>query len=1589
MARATSNLNIRIQSVENPEALQRELEPRNRGPVIWKYPGEDDFDALLAAARAAEQASSPFLVLGLVPLRKEHEKALLKVRVDAVFTPLPPLPTLRYQVRQLIQLQKRRRSSKRWLLLAETLQEGLAVVNGKGRILYANATARRMLGLSSEGSRFPHSLDKPSPRPIIIRNPDGTSAEVEMQVHPIQWEPGNPARAVTLLATSEALARARESRDAAREGEQKALCEAEWARQHYRSLFEYAPGAYLVLKPDHFEIAAVSEEYLKATSTRREQLQGQQLFQIFPDDPGDPKADGTENLRKSLNRVLKTRQTDIMPVQRYPIPRPESRGGGFEIRYWSPVNTPVPGPHGEVAYLIHRVEDVTDYVNERKAEGSWQEGEAVFSRKRDQVEADIVLRGYQLKKANEELQARQTLLRIASRAGRIGGWTLKLPEYQLEWSEEIRDIHEVPPHYQPTLEEAIEFYPEEYRQQVSTYVENCIRHGEPFDFEMELITARNRRIWVRAIGEPVRAEDGSIIRLQGAFQDISERKATAESLQASERRFRQLAEAMPFMVWSADPDGAVNYVNHHFFEFTGISPREPAASRWQQTLHPDDVEACLESWKTCVRQEAPFQMDYRIRQIDSGSYHWFRVQATPVRDLDGKVYQYYGSAIDIDTLVRLEKEASETAAKLRETLESITNGFFSVDRQWQFTYINAEFERIVQKKRENLLGVSLWEAFPGTLGTPFEKHYREAMDHQTSRSFEAWFDPLQKWFEVHVYPTPSGLSVYFSDVTQRHQREEQLRLLESSVSRINDIILITRAHPIEEPGPEIVYVNNAFQQVTGYSREEALGENPRFLQGPETDRAALDRIQKALRQQKPIREEIINYDQAGQAYWIQLDIAPVVDPSGKTTHFVAVQRDVTGEKNEETIRDQETRLLTLVSRGTPAEEIFPEILAVVRQLVPDAIPTIQMADSDKNDLVSVTTEGLSEAFQEATRAIPIREGSGTCGTAAYRKEVVITENIAGDPFWEGIHEVAEQAGLQSCWSSPVLDGAGEILATFALYHRVPHRPDDFEQDLCRRLAYLLHLTLERDRKAQILQTSEERFRLVAKATNDAIWDWDIRNNSLWWNEGFEILFGYPLGQLDPNLESWSSHIHPEDRQGILDQVHKTIESGKQQWSGEYRFQKYDGYYANVADRGFVLYDSRGNAVRMIGGMTDLTERKNLERQFLRAQRLESIGTLAGGIAHDLNNLLTPITMGVSLLKRHAEDPRETNILESIEHNANRGSNLVKQILSFARGQEGIKVPLHPETLIQEVEAMVQTSFPKNIRPKIHREPDLWKLCGDPTQLNQVLLNLCVNARDAMPDGGPLTLSAENVELDEQYLAYYKNVEPGPFVLIEVSDEGQGMSREILDRIFEPFFTTKELGHGTGLGLSTAMSIIRGHQGLLTAYSEIGKGTSFKIYLPAHIGQSEPAPKSGPRELPPEGRGELILVVDDEASILNITEQSLKAHGYRVLTAQDGARAVSLYAAHQEDVALVLTDIMMPIMDGPALMVALKEINPDVKIIAASGLKANGRVAKAESAGVHHFLPKPYSGDNLLHMIHTVLHPPDSSAPPNRQNAGIN
>ncbi|MDJ0743181.1 MAG: CBS domain-containing protein [Xenococcaceae cyanobacterium MO_167.B27] len=498
-------------------------------------------------------------------------------------------------------------------------------------------------------------------------------------------------------------------------------------------------------------------------------------------------------------------------------------------------------------------------------------------------------------------------------------------------------------------------------------------------------------------------------------------------------------------------------------------------------------------------------------------------------------------------------------------------------------------------------------------------------------------------------------------------------------------------------------------------------------------------------------------------------------------------------------------------------------------------------------------------------------------------------------------------------------------------------------------------------EAKILQQAT-----LLNIATDAIMVRGLDNHILFWNQGAEKLYGWTKAEA---LKGDANELLYPESSTELNEIQQAV-GEKGEWQGELNQVTKAGKEIVVESRWTLVRDETGNPSSFLVVNTDISQKKQLESQFLRTQRLESLGTLAGGIAHDLNNILTPILGFAQLLPRKLTnlDEPTLKLLKIIETNAKRGKALVKQILTFARGLECDRGTIQIIHLIREMRQVINETFPKTIELEIDTPRNLWTIEGDATQIHQVLMNLAVNARDAMPNGGKLRIAAENFPIDANFARLHLEAHEGAYVLVTVADTGMGIPAVIIDRIFEPFFTTKQVGHGTGLGLSTAIGIIKSHGGFIDVYSEVERGTQFKIFLPA----SETAEVLPVPEELPHANGELILLVDDETQICEVAKATLETFNYKVLTANNGIDALAIYAQNQNAINLVLTDIMMPSMDGKTLIRTIKKINPNIKIVVFSGLVSHREIVAELDDKIAAFINKPYTTETLLKTLHQVV-----------------
>lgn len=1018
-------------------------------------------------------------------------------------------------------------------------------------------------------------------------------------------------------------------------------------------------------------------------------------------------------------------------------------------------------------------------------------------------------------------------------------------------------------------------------------------------------------------------------------------------------------------------------------------------------------------------------------------------------------------------LLRAREEAASASAERHEILERITDGYLALDREWRIVDVNARGAAFVDRPREELIGAHLWEAFPELVGSrAYTELYRAVADGVPVRFATESLVRPGRHLEVQAYPSPGGLSVHFQDVTDRNRATEALRenqeRFRALIENAADIVAVV---DLER---RIRFISPAVRRVLGYSPDHVIGWNPIDLVHPE-DVASADGMFETvvLAPRKTVTAELRFRHRDGSWRFLEYSLRNALhNPSIRG--IVVNARDVTERKEAESaVRASEERYRSLVNgipiglfRTLPDGTILDANNAVVellgypdRQTLLDAATAQAFADPRDGErfVEALARDGMVLGFE--TRLVR------TDGTTV---PVRLTARAVRDSNGKVMY----------------FDGAVEDIS-------------------------------QRYEAEEAARKTLELFHLLQRATNDSVYDWDIAAGTLHWNEATHAVFAYSPEDIFPDFDWWADRLHPDDRDRVMTGLREAIQRGDEVWTAEYRFLRGDGTYASVLDRGHIVRNSAGIAIRMIGSMLDVTERKRaedalrqseeryrtifeyagdgilisdqqgrlvqvneracrmtgfsreellsmniadlidgdpeenaayyrdlvrqirgsghfnsadrrmrrkngpsfeydvnavalesglimsivrdiseraraeeerrrLEEQLRQAQRMEAVGRLAGGIAHDFNNLLTAIQgYAEVLLEGNGLDDASRAGLEQIRQATNRAAKLTNQLLAFSRQQVLQPRIIDLNRTVREIEAMLVRIIGEDIELVTDLAPDIGAVQADPGQIEQVIVNLVVNARDAMPTGGRISIRTCNAELtpaDAKRHAYV--VRTGHYVKLTVADTGEGMEPEVQARIFEPFFTTKERGKGTGLGLSTVYGIVKQSGGYIWVQSEKGVGTVFEVYLPrvADAQRVVEASGDGRPERPTEApRGtETVLLVEDEESVRSLIRKILEQRGYVVLEARSGQEALDLCATYEGPIDLLLTDVVMPEMSGRELAERLLPTRAETRVLFMSGYTEDAVVRHGIENTRINFLEKPFSPAALARKVREVL-----------------
>ncbi len=515
----------------------------------------------------------------------------------------------------------------------------------------------------------------------------------------------------------------------------------------------------------------------------------------------------------------------------------------------------------------------------------------------------------------------------------------------------------------------------------------------------------------------------------------------------------------------------------------------------------------------------------------------------------------------------------------------------------------------------------------------------------------------------------------------------------------------------------------------------------------------------------------------------------------------------------------------------------------------------------------------------------------------------------------------------------------------------------------------LELETDRVKNLEELRQSTERYQILSQATNDAVWDWDFVTDRVEWNGAVKTLFGYEDAEEIHSGNWWKSKIHPDDRERITKTIHEQIDKRMTIWLDEYRFLRADGSYADVLDRGYLLLDPQGRAVRMIGAMMDVSNQKRLQGQLIQSQKMETVGSLAGGVAHDLNNKLTPLVGYLDLVAQDKDlKPSSKSLLDAAVLAANSCTSVVDRLLNFSRPSSQQKIPLDTKKLLSELAGLLKTMIPANIEVSVNYPEDLALVIGNKAELHSVLVNLAANAKEAMPQGGKLSIHAYNLDQEKAMELYKKN---RSCVVFSLKDTGCGIAPNVMARIFEPFFTTRRGKGGTGLGLPMAFNIVKDHGGQIDVESEPNQGTTFTFFIPTAPVDGKTYVEKNTEPALPHGDA-TILFADDEAPLRQLGKVFLDRLGYEVLLAADAEEAVETYRANKHKIKVVILDMTMPKMTGLAALKKILEIQPKAKVLLASGHTSEGSAEELLKEGAVGFLKKPYTIYPLAQAIFSAL-----------------
>jgi len=1163
------------------------------------------------------------------------------------------------------------------------------------------------------------------------------------------------------------------------------------------------------------------------------------------------------------------------------------------------------------------------------------------------------------KGAEEALAHEAALLARAEAISHMGSWRMVLETGKVTWSDEMYGIFGLDrTTFSHDVGDAIALavHPED-RAKLDELNSAVLRDGVPRPMDYRIVRPDGAASWVHSQGEQERDETGRVVALVGFVQDITERKRAEEALRENHERLALALDGGELGMWDWNlQTDAVTY-SDRWARMLEYRPDEVerTVDFFKRHVHPEDLPAVLDRLTGHVEgRMRVYVSEHRLR-TKSGRLFWAMDRGRVVeRDMDGRPVRVVGIIADITERKRAEEALRAGEERYRLLFASMTEGvahcqmLFENDAPVDFIYLNVNAAFEAQTGLRNVIGRRVSEVIPGIRDADpelFERYARVVRTGVPAR-FELFVNTLGEWFDVSVYrPHREQFVAIFDVITERKQAEEALRREQAMLARTEGIAHVGSWEWVIA-SDTVTWSDELFRIFQRDPREGApsFAEHP-ALYHPDDMARLRQAVEVAVAEGTPYELELrANRNDGETRLCVARGIAEM-SPGGRAVRLCGSLQDITERKRaEEALRESQAQF------------------RIAQDMSPDGFTILHPIRDAQERVVDFTW-----VYENAT----VARLNGTDPEAVVGKRLLeLFPGHRGTAFLRAYQQVAESG--EACDFEA--DYSGESMPTRTSFRIVvvPMAGD---------IAVLAQDITERKRAEEALRERDTQFTKLASWVPGMIYQFTRRPDGTYCvpftTEAIKDIFGCSPQDVREGFSPIAGVILPEDLDKVVDSIeysaeHLTI------WTCEYRVQL-PGQSIRWLSGNSTPERLADGSTTWYGFNTDITDRKRaeeekagLEAQLHQAQKLESVGRLAGGVAHDFNNKLGVILGHAEIALAQVDPALPLHAhLEEIHKAAGRSADLTRQLLAFARKQTIAPKVLDLNETVEGMLKMLRRLIGEDIHLAWQPEAGLWPVRVDPSQIDQVLANLCLNARDAIADVGKITIETANSDFDADYCALHAGFAPGEYVRLAVSDDGCGMDKETLAHVFEPFFTTKDVGAGTGLGLATVYGIVKQNDGFINAYSEPGQGTTFSIYLPRHAGKAEQASTEDAAE--PLVRGqETILLVEDEPAILEMTKEMLELHGYVVLAAGTPGAAIRMAREHVGEIHLLMTDVVMPEMNGRDLARNLLSIYPHLKRLFTSGYSANVIAHRGVLDDGVHFLEKPFSMKGLAAKVRQAL-----------------